>query len=336
MKVIVTGGAGYIGSHACKALASAGHIPITYDNLRTGHRWAVKWGPLEVGDICDLSNLLRVFTHYQPDAIMHFAALAYVGESVEYPDIYYKTNVTGTLTLLQAALILGVKRFVFSSSCATYGEPKLIPIKETTIQRPINPYGRSKLFVEQILKDIVASTELGSVALRYFNAAGADIDGQLGEEHHPETHLIPLVLQAASGQRANIKIFGEDYPTVDGSCIRDYIHVSDLARAHVLALENIVPGRFSAFNLGTGTGYSVRNIIETAKIITGCNFDVQSVERRPGDPAELIADAGKFRETFSWTPDHSDITTIITTAWDWLIKNRANAILSPIERNYRT
>lgn len=330
MRVLVTGGAGYIGSHACKALAAAGHTPIALDSLRTGHRWAVKWGPLEVGDISDTAALLRIFREHKPDAVMHFAALAYVGESVAKPDLYYATNVAGTLNLIDVARTFGVERFVFSSTCATYGEPETVPIAETTPQSPVNPYGRSKLMVEHILKDAAPALGLGSIALRYFNAAGGDPEGETGEEHDPETHLIPLALQAAAGLRDSLTIFGDDYPTPDGTCVRDYIHVADLAKAHVMALDKIVPGTFEAYNLGTGSGYSVREVIDTVKDVTGRDFPVKMGERRPGDPPELVADAAKVREAFGWTPTHSDLKSMIGTAWDWMAEHRTKVGLPKV------
>jgi UDP-arabinose 4-epimerase len=323
MRVLVTGGAGYIGAHACKALAHAGHEPIVFDNLRTGHRRAVKWGPLEHGDLLDPAALARAFRTHHPDAVMHFAALAYVGESVAHPDLYYRTNVTGTLNLLDAMRAADVSRIVFSSTCATYGQPDTVPIAETTPQCPVNPYGRSKLMVEQVLADTCAAFGTAAIALRYFNAAGADPDGEIGEDHDPETHLIPLVLQAAAGMQPTIRVFGTDWPTPDGTCIRDYIHVSDLADAHVAAIERVEAGRFSAFNLGVGKGASIREVIATARRVTGRPIVEESAPRRPGDPPELVADARAAHKALAWTPKRPGLETMIETAWAWLSKPRA-------------
>lgn len=326
MKVLVTGGAGYIGSHACKALHAAGHEPIAFDNLRTGHRWAVRWGPFEHGDIRDPIALDHVFATHQPDAVMHFAALAYVGESVQRPDIYYDTNVNGSLTLLRAMRRHRVDRFVFSSTCASYGVPEQMPITEGTPQRPINPYGRSKLMVENILEDYCSAAWIGATALRYFNAAGADNEGMTGELHEPETHLIPLVLDAAGSDNRYVSVFGTDYDTPDGTCIRDYIHVSDLAAAHVAAIERVTPGVFAAYNLGTGKGASVREVIEAARRITGRSIRVEEGPRRPGDPPVLVADPAKARAELDWTAHHTDLDAIIGSAWKWsqsLVQNGA-------------
>ncbi|NOY16562.1 MAG: UDP-glucose 4-epimerase GalE, partial [Gammaproteobacteria bacterium] len=281
MKILVTGGAGYIGSHACKALAKAGYTPIAYDNLVYGHESAVKWGPFERGDILDRSRLDEIIKHYQPAAIMHFAAFAYVGESVEHPGKYYRNNVTGSLTLLEAMRDNSINTFIFSSTCATYGEPEQVPIPEDHKQVPVNPYGQSKLMIEQMLSDFDVAHKLKSVSLRYFNAAGADLDGETGEDHDPETHLIPLVLDAAIGKRPSITVFGDDYDTPDGTCIRDYIHVTDLADAHVKALKYLEQGgETTQYNLGNGKGYSVKEVIDTAKKITGKVIPVIIGKRR--------------------------------------------------------
>ena len=322
MRVLVTGGAGYIGSHACKALALAGHEPITLDNLRTGHRWAVRWGAFEHGDIADFARVLEVLRLHKPEAVMHFAALAYVGESMTAPDLYYRTNVGGTLRLLDACRHLGVDRFIFSSTCATYGIPEVVPITEDTLQAPINPYGRSKLMAEHILKDHASAFGCGVVALRYFNAAGADLDGEIGEDHDPEPHLIPLILQAAAGQRDSISVFGNDYGTPDGTCVRDFIHVSDLAAAHVGALEACKQGEFQAFNLGTGSGLSVGQVIEATRRVTGRDIPVRFVPRRRGDPPTLVADAQRAADILGWRPTHSDLDTILNTAWNWMHEGR--------------
>ena len=316
--VLVTGGAGYVGSHACKALSLAGYNPICFDNLVYGHEWAVKWGPLEKGDILDRAQLDHTLGRYQPLAIMHFAAFAYVGESVIDPGKYYRNNVCGSLTLLEAARDHNIEHVVFSSSCATYGIPDKLPIVEDTPQQPINPYGTSKLMVESMLGDFSTAHGMNYIALRYFNAAGADPDNAIGEDHDPETHLIPLVLDAASGRRHDVTIFGTDYDTPDGTCIRDYIHVSDLADAHVLALEHLIKGAGSqALNLGTGVGFSVREVIESAQRITGLRVPVVYGKRRPGDPAALVSDPSRANEKLGWTPKFRELDAIIRTAWKW-------------------
>ena len=322
MNILVTGGAGYIGSHVCKALAKSGYTPISYDNLVYGHPWAVKWGPLEVGDILDRERLDEVIDRYRPEAIMHFAAFAYVGESMHDPGKYYRNNVAGSLTLLEAARDHEIDKFIFSSTCATYGVPEITPISETQPQHPINPYGASKLMIEHMLHDFDSAHNLRSVALRYFNAAGADPDGEVGESHDPETHLIPLVLDAASGRRSFITIFGDDYETADGSCIRDYIHVSDLADAHVLALDALIQGAAStAFNLGNEQGFSVKAVIAEAERVTGHTIPVEIGPRRSGDPAILVGDARLIRATLGWTPKFNDLSEILHTAWNWHLRN---------------
>jgi UDP-arabinose 4-epimerase len=316
--VLVTGGAGYIGSHACKALAKAGYLPVAYDNLIYGHEWAVKWGPLEKGDVLDRARLDEVMSKYKPAAIMHFAAFAYVGESVEDPGKYYRNNVVGSLTLLEAAREHGIRRFVFSSTCATYGIPSALPIAEETPQTPINPYGTSKLMVERMLGDFDRAHGLRSIALRYFNAAGADPDGETGEDHNPETHLIPLVLDAASGRREAITVYGADYETPDGTCVRDYIHVTDLADAHVKALQKLSAGAPSgAYNLGLGRGFSVREVIATAEQVTGLTVPVVLGERREGDPPQLVSDANMAHKKLGWRPKFVELHDILRTAWNW-------------------
>jgi len=283
--ILVTGGAGYIGSHTCKALAAAGYIPITYDNLISGHEWAVKWGPLEKGDILDSQRLAEVFEEYRPTAVMHFAAYADVGESLEQPLKYYENNVAGTLSLLEAMRDLDVKQIILSSTCATYGLPRSILISERHPQAPINPYGTSKLVCEKVLADCAAANGLRFISLRYFNAAGADPDGEIGEEREVEGHLIPLTLSVAAGRRSRLTIFGSDYDTPDGTCIRDYVHVTDLAEAHVLALKALRGDTtVAAYNLGTGQGFSVREVIETAREVTGRIITVKEGPRWRGAP----------------------------------------------------
>ena len=318
MAVLVTGGAGYIGSHACKALAAVGYLPVAFDNLIYGHEGAVRWGPLEVGDILDRARLDEVIARYEPAAIMHFAAFAYVGESVAEPGKYYRNNAAGSLNLLEAARDSGIASFVFSSTCATYGTPDRIPVSENARQDPINPYGASKLMVERMLADFGRAHGLKSAALRYFNAAGADPDAEIGEDHDPETHLIPLALDAAAGRRGPLTVFGTDYDTPDGTCIRDYIHVSDLADAHVKALEALDGGMPSgAFNLGLGRGFSVREVISAAERETGLEVPVNFGPRRPGDPAALIGDPARAREALGWRPQFTEIGEILRTAWAW-------------------
>lgn len=316
--VLVTGGAGYIGSHACKALAKAGYTPVTLDNLVYGHRWAVKWGPFVHGDLADGNLLRRVLREYDIKAVMHFAAFAYVGESVQEPGKYFRNNVTNTINLLDAMVETGVENIVFSSTCATYGDPVRIPIDETHPQNPVNPYGESKLFIEKTLHWYDVAHAVRSVSLRYFNAAGADPDGEIGEVHDPETHLIPLVIQTALGQREQVKIFGTDYPTHDGSAIRDYIHVTDLASAHVKAIDKLLAGSESQrINLGTGTGYTVKEVIDTVAKVSGKAVNALEDERRAGDPPELVADAKLANEKLGWVPEYSDLETIVATALKW-------------------
>jgi UDP-glucose 4-epimerase len=319
--ILVTGGAGYIGSHAVLALKQAGYNPIVLDNLVYGHRELVE-NVLKVktivGDISDRPLLDRVFATHKIDAVMHFAAYLFVGESVANPQKYYRNNVIGTLTLLEAMLAADMKKIVFSSTGATYGVSQITPIPEEHPQQPINPYGASKLMVERILKDFDRAYNLNSVCFRYFNAAGANPDGLIGEDHNPEIHLIPLVLLAALGKRDNISILGTDYPTEDGTCVRDYIHVSDLADAHVLGLEYLLNGGDSAiFNLGNGKGFSVREVIETAKQVTGRNIKVLEEERRPGDPPILVGSNEKARKVLGWSPKYSQLSQIIAHAWQW-------------------
>lgn len=320
--VLVTGGAGYIGSHACKALAAAGLVPVAFDNLVYGHECAVRWGPFVQGDILDRVALDRVIEIHRPQAVMHFAAFAYVGESVTDPVKYYQNNVTGALTLVEAMRDHGLDKLVFSSTCATYGVPDTVPITEEHPQRPINPYGTTKLVIERMLRDVDAAHGLRSISLRYFNAAGADPDVEIGEAHDPETHLIPLVLDAATGRRPEITIFGADCHTPDGTCIRDYIHVADLADAHVLALQVLEGGAATtAYNLGNGRGFSVREVINAARLVTGRAIPERIGPRRPGDPAELVGDASRIRRELGWEPRHVELGDIIETAWNWHRKN---------------
>ena len=318
MKVLVVGGAGYIGSHMVKILCQAGHQVTTLDNLSNGYKDAVKYGDFIEGDIADAGLLNKLFTQNSFDGVMHFASYIQVGESVEKPSMYYRNNVTNTQVLLDAMVEHGIKYFIFSSTAATFGEPEYTPIDEAHPQKPINPYGHSKLMVEQILRDFDHAYGLKSVSLRYFNAAGADPDGELGERHIPETHLVPLVLQAASGRRGNITIFGVDYDTPDGTCIRDYIHVNDLCSAHLLGLEHLVAGGESkAFNMGNGQGYSIKEVIDVAKKVTGNDFAVSLGERRNGDPVRLVADSTLLQQELGWKPEYADLETIIRHAWAW-------------------
>lgn len=317
--VLVTGGAGYIGSHTCKALAAAGYTPVVYDALCRGNQWAVKYGPLEVGDLMDGDRLREVIRKHRPVGVIHFAAFAYVGESMQDPLLYYRNNVGGTVSLLRAMQAEGVARFVFSSTCATYGTPESNPIHENMPQNPINPYGQSKLMVEQVMKDCAQAGTLNAVALRYFNAAGADAEGEIGEAHDPETHLIPLALGAAKGLYPPLTVFGSEHPTPDGTCIRDYIHVADLADAHVKALAHTVDSTgFDAFNLGTGTGVSIKELIEMAQEITGSEVPHSYGPARAGDPSALVADPSRARDVLGWTAQHSDIRNILSTAWAWM------------------
>lgn len=317
MKILVTGGAGFIGSHTCKALYASGHIPVTYDNLSIGHLEAVKWGPFEFGDIRDVCRLTQVLKDHEIDAVIHFAAAAYVGESVINPAKYYDVNVAGTMGLLDSMRVAGIDRIVFSSSCATYGVPLTKIISENSAQMPINPYGRTKLICEQMIDDYVAAYGMGAMHLRYFNASGGDPDLEIGESHEPETHLIPLALQAAIGKVPLLEIFGEDYPTPDGTCIRDYVHVVDLADAHLRALAICAPGYVQRFNIGAGKGTSVREIVEVAEEVSGRGVPVRIAVRRPGDPPELVASIDLAREQLGWEPRLSEIRTILQHAWDW-------------------
>lgn len=332
--VLVTGGAGYIGSHACKALAVAGYTPITFDNLSFGHQWAVKWGPLVIGDVLDRVSLDAAIDRYRPSAVMHFAACAYVGESVADPGKYFRNNVCGSLNIIEAMRDYGIHSIVFSSTCATYGVPERLPINEETPQRPINPYGASKLMVERMLQDFGTAHRMNSIALRYFNAAGADPDNEIGEEHDPETHLIPLVLDACSGKRRSVTVFGSDYDTPDGTCVRDYIHVSDLADAHVKALQVLERQAGSAaYNLGNGCGFSVREVIETVESITRRRVPIAIGPRRAGDPPSLISDATKAREELLWGPKISNLSDIVQTAWAWHERQQLDPMRGPFAQS---
>ena len=319
MNILVTGGAGYIGSHAVRKLIETGHAVVVLDNLSYGHRAAVPEAvPFYPVDLKDTDRIEEILRKHQIQAVMHFAALISVGESVQKPLLYYRNNTAGAMSLLEAMERAGVKRFVFSSTAATYGEPEETPIYETTKQLPINPYGRSKWFVEQILRDIAAADpEFGFVAFRYFNVAGASDDATIGEDHSPETHLIPLVLFAAMGKRKNITVFGTDYPTPDGTCIRDYVHVNDLITAHVLGIEALSGGDARFYNLGIGRGYSVKEILDAAKKATGKEIPVVLGDRREGDPARLFANSDKVQHELGWKPVHTDVEEVITSAWRW-------------------
>ena len=317
MRILVTGGAGYIGSHTVKHLLEHGHDVVVLDNLSQGHRAAVPAGRLVVADLKDGDRLDQLFIEQRTEAVVHFAADAAVGESVVNPAKYYQNNLVNSINLLDRARRHGVTRFVFSSTCATYGTPAVVPITEETPQAPINPYGQTKLAFEKMLADYAAAYPLGFAALRYFNASGATPDGTLGEDHTPESHLIPIVLQVALGQRPHVSVFGTDYPTPDGTCVRDYVHVDDLASAHRLALEKIAPGVGMHFNVGMGRGYSVREVIRTVEQVTGKPIQVVEAPRRAGDPPALVASADKIRRDLGWTAKYTDLTDVVRTAWDW-------------------
>lgn len=316
--ILVTGGAGYVGSQTCKLLAKQGYTPVTFDNLVTGHRDAVQWGPLERGDLVDFESIREVIERRQPLAVMHFAAHCHVTESVRDPGKYYRNNVLGTVNLLEAMKQHGVEQIVLSSSCAIYGIPEKNPITEQHPQRPISPYGWTKFMAERILRDFEEAHGIRSVALRYFNAAGADPDAQTGEHHDPETHLIPRVLDVALGRREELVIFGDDYDTPDGTCIRDYIHVSDLADAHLRALNHLISGAGSIqLNLGTEHGFSVLDVVTTAEEVTGRKIARRIDRHRPGDPSRLVADASRAREILDWHPQYGELEIILRHAWNW-------------------
>jgi UDP-glucose 4-epimerase len=317
VQLLVTGGAGYVGGHAVRALLDAGHDVVVYDNLVYGHAETVPC-ELVVGDLADRPKLDGVLGGRQFDAVLHFAAYAYVGESVSEPAKYWRNNVAAGLELLDAMRANGVSRLVFSSTCATYGYPDRVPVTEDESKKPESPYGESKLTFERVLASYARAYDLRSVSLRYFNAAGARPDGTLGEDHEPETHLIPLVLRVAAGQAPSVRLFGTDYPTPDGTCIRDYIHVDDLASAHILALGAMEEqGACTAFNLGTGRGYSVREIVDACRLVTGREIPTEEVKRRPGDPAALYADNARIRRELGWAPVYGDVESIVRTAWQW-------------------
>lgn len=316
--ILIVGGAGYIGSHVNKLLNESGYETIILDNLSYGHKEAVQWGTLEECDIKNIDDIEEIFTKYDIDAVMHFSSFIEVGESVTNPEKYYTNNVVNTMNLLKVMLKHNVKKFIFSSTCATYGVPQKIPLTEDHPQNPINPYGWTKLMVERILKDYDTAYGLKSIILRYFNASGADESGLIGENHNPESHLIPLILDAAIGKREDIKIYGTDYDTPDGTCIRDYIHVNDLADAHIKALEYLNENNTSnEFNLGNGKGFSVREVIESVKKVTGRQFKVSETPRREGDPAVLIGSAQKAKDLLGWNPQYVQIDQIVETAWNW-------------------
>lgn len=317
-RILVTGGAGYVGSHACKALAAAGYEPVVFDNLDAGHEWAVKWGPLEQGDLLDRDRIADVVNKYDPAGAIHFASFAYVGESMTDPGKYWRNNVSGAINLCDALVAAKTPAIVFSSSCTVYGLTDAEFISETEPVAPINPYGNTKRAIEIMLADYETAAGLRNTVLRYFNAAGCDAGGEIGESHDPETHLIPLAIAAAAGDRGALKIFGTDYPTPDGTCIRDYIHVTDLADAHVRAIRRMLDGGDSElFNLGAGEGYSVRDVIDGVGGAVGAPVPAIDDARRPGDPARLVADIGHARQGLGWEPEHSSLDNILTTAWNW-------------------
>jgi len=326
-RILVTGGAGYIGSHVCKALAGAGYEPVSFDNLSVGHRWAVRWGPLACGDLADPARIGEVLAAYRPAAVMHFAASAYVGESMADPGKYYRNNVANTANLLDAMVAHGIDRLIVSSSCATFGIPSAVPVTDDAPQSPINVYGESKLCMERMVRWYAELKGLQYVLLRYFNAAGADLDGDTGESHDPEPHIIPIILQAAAGRRAGVTLFGTDYPTADGTCVRDYVHVADLAQAHLLALATLLArGGCHRLNLGSGAGVSILQLIRMVEEVTGRTVPLCCQSRRAGDPAVLIAAAAKAGKELGWAPAHSDLRTIVETAWAWETHRAAHGL----------
>ena len=318
MRIFVTGGAGYIGSHMVAALGEQGYEVLVYDNLSTGCRDSQLYGRLIVGDLSDRALLETTLREFRPDAVIHFAAFIQVGESVKEPLKYYQNNSVNAINLLNAMMDLGINKFIFSSTAAVYGNPATVPITENAPLNPINPYGWSKRFVEKVVEDLSSAKGLRSVSLRYFNAAGADHLARIGERHDPETHLIPLILKTAKGERDSIVVYGTDYPTNDGTCVRDYIHVMDLVEAHMSALQHLFDGGGSdVFNCGYGHGYSVRQVLDVARRVTGMDFSILESQRREGDPAELIADSTKLRQKLQWRPKYDDLQYIVKTAWDW-------------------
>jgi len=317
-KVLVTGGAGYIGAHACKALARAGFTPVVFDNLSTGWAEAVKWGPLVKGDLMERAAIDAALAQYRPIAVMHFAALSLVGESMQDPARYWRVNVGGALNLVEACAVAGVRNVVFSSTCATYGDQDGVILTEETPQQPINAYGGSKLAIEGLLRDFGHAFGINHVIFRYFNVAGADPEGEIGEQHRPETHLIPLMLDAVAGKRSALTLFGTDYPTPDGTCVRDYVHVTDLAEAHVLGLRHLLGGKGNdVFCLGTGRGFSVREVIEASRMVTNREVPVIIGERRPGDAAALVSSSTRAIRDLGWDPRHSTLRQMIGDAWAW-------------------
>jgi UDP-glucose 4-epimerase len=320
-RVLVTGGAGYIGSHACKALARAGFEPVVFDNLATGWAEAVKWGPLVRGDLLDRASIDAALAEYRPVAVMHFAALSLVGESIKDPGRYWRVNIGGALNLLEACAAFGIGRFVFSSTCATYGDQDSVLLTEDTPQRPINAYGGSKLAIEQMLRDFGSSSGISHVTFRYFNVAGADPEGELGEQHTPETHLVPLMLDAVAGKRPALTVFGTDYSTPDGTCVRDYVHVTDLAEAHVLGLRWLLDGKGDGvFCLGTGRGFSVREVIEASRLVTNQEVPIVLGDRRAGDAASLVSSSSRAMNELGWDPHRSTMRQMIGDAWAWAQK----------------
>ncbi|MCH8029592.1 MAG: UDP-glucose 4-epimerase GalE [Candidatus Dadabacteria bacterium] len=326
MNVLVTGGAGYIGSHAVKRLQGLGHNPVIYDNLSRGNEWALLSDSV-IGDIRDGERLIEIFKKFNIEVVMHFAALAYVGESVEKPEMYFDNNISGGINLINSCLEFGIKHFIFSSSCAVYGLPSQIPIDESHSRLPISPYGETKLAVEKVLDWYDRLGKLKHVSLRYFNVAGCDTEGEIGEWHSPETHIIPNVLLSSLGLKPEFRIFGDDYDTPDGTCIRDYVHVADLVEAHVLAMERLMEtGRSEVFNLGNSRGFSVKEIVEECEKVTGAKINVATDNRRQGDPPVLVSDSKKVRAELGWRPAYSGIETIIQTHWDWLKKAKERGI----------
>lgn len=316
--ILVTGGAGYIGSHACKALKAAGYTPVTFDNISTGWEDAVKFGPFEKGDLLDRARLDEVFAKYAPAAVMHFAALSQVGEAMKEPGKYWRNNVIGSLTLIEAAVAAGVKNFVFSSTCATYGEHDNVVLDENTTQLPLNAYGASKRAIEDVLRDFGAAYDLEHVIFRYFNVAGGDPEGEVGEFHRPETHLIPIMLEAIDGKRDELTIYGTDYETPDGTCIRDYVHVCDLVDAHVLGLKWLEKGKGNQiFNLGTGSGFSVREVIDASRAVTNMEVPHSEGQRRAGDATKLVSGSTRALEELGWDPKRSNMADMINDAWKW-------------------